>query len=68
VIQAETKGTPLREVLSIQATVMRQRHSFEAEERAAKATMKMMIPLVLLLAATFIIIIAPVMISAQSWM
>lgn len=49
VVQAEEKGTPLAEVLRIQAGMLRMRRSVMAEEAAAKAGTMMMIPLVLLL-------------------
>jgi len=53
--QAEEKGTPLAEVLRIQATVLRGRRSVMAEEAAARAGVLMMLPLLLLLACVMLI-------------
>lgn len=47
VIQAEERGNPVAEVLSIQATVSRTRRSVRAEEAAAKAGVQMVGPLML---------------------
>ncbi len=66
VMQSEDKGTPLRDVLAIQAEMMRARASLHAEEAAVKAAMKMLIPLTLLLLATFVIIAGPLILRTQS--
>lgn len=65
VVQAEEKGTPLSEVLGIQATISRQRRTTRAEELAAKAGVKMALPLGLLLAALLAILVAPLLIKAR---
>ena len=59
VIQAELRGNPLDEVLRIQAEVSRQRRTVLAEEAAAKASVAMIMPLVLLFLAILILIIGP---------
>jgi tight adherence protein C len=46
-VQAEERGNPVAEVLSIQATVSRTRRSVRAEEMAAKAGVQMVGPLML---------------------
>jgi tight adherence protein C len=46
-VQAEERGNPVAEVLSIQATVSRTRRSVRAEELAAKAGVQMVGPLML---------------------
>jgi tight adherence protein C len=46
-IQAEDRGNPVAEVLAIQATVSRTRRSVRAEELAAKASVQMVGPLML---------------------
>ncbi|HWM87274.1 MAG TPA: type II secretion system F family protein [Kofleriaceae bacterium] len=63
VVQAEAKGNPLRETLRIQATVLRTRRSVRAEELAAKASSKMVIPMTLLLAAALLMIGGPMVIK-----
>lgn len=62
VVQAEGKGTPLSEVLRIQATVLRGRRSVLAEEAAARAGVLMMFPLLLLLACVMLIAMGGMMI------
>jgi tight adherence protein C len=59
VVQAEEQGTPLAEVLRIQAVTSRQRRSVRAEEMAAKASVRMVGPLVLLLVAILILVVVP---------
>ena len=68
VTQSEAKGTPLGEVLSAQATVLRQRISAAVEEGSAKAQAKMMGPLVILLLATFAVVVAPIAIGSTKWL
>ncbi|MBX3193035.1 MAG: type II secretion system F family protein [Labilithrix sp.] len=65
VVQAEEKGTPLSEVLTIQATISRQRRTTRAEELAAKAGVKMSIPLGLLLATLVALLVAPLLLKAR---
>jgi tight adherence protein C len=58
--QSEQKGTPLIDVLTIQSTTLRQRRSVRAEELAAQAGVKMMAPLMLLVASLLLIIFGPI--------
>lgn len=59
VVQSEQKGNPLSEVLRIQATMLRMRRSVMAEESAAKAAVKMLGPLVLILVVILMLIMGP---------
>ena len=60
IIQAEELGTPIKDVLQVQAEQMRQRRRHRAEERARKAVVKMLIPMVFFIfPALFIVIIGP---------
>lgn len=59
VVQAEAKGTPLAEVLSIQARMLRMRRSVAAEEAAAKAGLLMMGPLMLMFFCIIILLMGP---------
>jgi tight adherence protein C len=68
VTQSEIKGTPLNDVLVTQATVLRQRLSLSVEEGAAKAQMKMMGPLVILMLATFGVVVAPIAIGSSGFL
>lgn len=62
-VQAEERGNPVAEVLSIQATTSRTRRSVRAEELAAKAGVKMTGPLMLIFLAVLALIVGPAMIN-----
>lgn len=59
--QSEEKGTPLIAALTIQSSTLRQRRSVRAEELAARAGVKMMIPLMLLVASLLLIVFGPLL-------
>ena len=59
VIQAEKRGTPLAEVLAVQAKVQRTKRSQAAEQAAARAAVFLIAPLMLIFACVFIIIMGP---------
>lgn len=63
VVQAEAKGNPLSETLRVQAQVLRTRRSVRAEELAAKAGTKMVIPMVLLLGSILLLIGGPLVLK-----
>ncbi|MBX3250267.1 MAG: type II secretion system F family protein [Myxococcales bacterium] len=65
VVQAEAKGTPLAEVLSIQARMLRMRRSVRAEESAAKAGLMMMGPLMMMFMCVILLLLGPFVIQ---WM
>lgn len=65
VVQAEDRGNPLSEVLRIQAQSSRQRRSTRAEEAAAKASVKMLVPMVLLFASIMLLIVTPMFLQLQ---
>jgi tight adherence protein C len=58
-IQSESQGTPLAAVLAAQATASRQRRSVDAEETAAKASTRLMVPLGLLFLSVLMLIVSP---------
>ncbi len=62
-VQAEERGNPVSEVLTIQAGVSRQRRSVRAEESAAKAGVAMVGPLMLVFFAIMGLILGPAMMS-----
>lgn len=62
IVQAEERGHPVSSVLQIQATTSRERRSTIAEEKAAKAGVALMIPLVLLFTSILLLILAPIVI------
>lgn len=64
VIQAEEKGTPLAEVLRIQAGILRMRRSVLAEEAASRAGVLMMIPLIMLLGSILVILLGSMMLKS----
>ena len=59
VIQAEQLGTPLADVLKLQANLLRMRRSMRAERKAGEAAVKMLIPMMLILIAVVLIIFGP---------
>jgi tight adherence protein C len=59
VIQADRQGTPLAEVLGIQAGVMRIHRSQAAEQKAARAAILLMGPLMLIFACVFLVLLGP---------
>lgn len=63
VTQAEEKGTPLAEVLAIQARMLRMRRSVAAEEAAARAGVMLIGPLMLQLCAIMLILFSPFLIN-----
>jgi len=64
VIQAEELGTPLGEVLHEQATLMRLRRSFAAENRAAVASVRILLPCLLLVGAAVLAVFGPMIVRA----
>lgn len=60
VLHAEEKGHPLADALMIQAGVSRMRRTVRAEEEAAKAGVKLIIPLTLVFGAMLLVILAPI--------
>lgn len=62
-VQAEERGNPVAEVLSIQATTSRTRRSVRAEEMAAKAGVKIVGPLMLVFAAVIALVLGPAMLN-----
>lgn len=63
IVQAEEKGTPLAEVLRIQAGMLRMRRTILAEESASRAGILMMIPLIMLLGSIMIILMGSMVIT-----
>jgi tight adherence protein C len=63
VVQAEEKGTPLAEVLEIQARMLRMRRSVSAEEAAARAAVMLIGPLMLQLCAILLLLFSPFLIN-----
>ncbi|HET9934802.1 MAG TPA: type II secretion system F family protein [Polyangiaceae bacterium] len=59
VVQADIRGNPLGPVLEIQAEVSRQHRSVRAEESAARASVKMLLPMLLVFGAILLLIAAP---------
>lgn len=66
VVQAEEKGNPLAEVLSIQARMLRMRRSVLAEEMAAKAAVKLMIPLMFIFVAIILVLMGPFIVNGMA--
>ncbi len=59
VVQSEERGTPLVEVLQIQANAARTRRSMRAEEMAARAAVMMMGPLALIFISIMVLLLGP---------
>lgn len=62
-IQAEELGTPLSEVLHAQASLMRLQRSVRAEEAAAVASVRILVPSLLILMGVVLMLFAPSIIS-----
>jgi tight adherence protein C len=63
-VQAELLGSPLGQILRVQAGEARYRRHITAEEEAAKAPVKMLLPTgIFILPAMFIVIIGPAVIK-----
>ena len=65
VVQAELRGTPIVDVLRIQAEVSRQKRTVRAEESASRASVAMIGPLLLAFIAILILIVAPMAMKIQ---
>jgi tight adherence protein C len=63
VVQSEEQGTPLSDVLRVQAATSRMHRSTRAEEAAAKAAAKMLLPLALLFVSVLCLITGPIVLS-----
>jgi tight adherence protein C len=66
VVQSEEQGTPLADVLRVQAATSRMHRSTRAEEAAAKAAAKMLVPLALLFISVLALITGPIMLTFAS--
>ncbi len=62
IIQAEELGSPLGQVLHDQATLLRLRRSFAAENKAAVASIRILLPCLLLVFAVMLAIFGPAII------
>ncbi|HJL14933.1 MAG TPA: type II secretion system F family protein [Sandaracinaceae bacterium LLY-WYZ-13_1] len=65
VVQSEQRGTPLVEVLQIQAATLRQQRSASGEEAASRAAVLMLLPLMLIMAATILLLMGPFVIQGM---
>lgn len=62
-VQAEERGNPVADVLQIQATTARNRRSVRAEELAAKAGVKITLPLMLVFACVLGLVLGPALLN-----
>jgi tight adherence protein C len=62
IAQAEERGNPLAAVLEIQATTSRERRSSLAEQSAAKASVALTAPLMLMFLCIMLLVVAPIII------
>ncbi|MFT3928086.1 MAG: type II secretion system F family protein [Myxococcales bacterium] len=65
VCQSDIKGTPLVSALDIQAGTLRQRRSVLAEEAAAKAGVRLMLPMMLMVVCVLLIVIGPFIVTGM---
>jgi tight adherence protein C len=63
IIQGETLGTPLAKIFRTQADVLRLKRTQRAELVAGEAGVKMLLPGVLIMAATVLIILGPFLLN-----
>lgn len=64
VIQAEELGTPLSEVLRSQATLLRMQRSTRAENAAAVASVRILVPSLLILMSVILAVFSPMVLRA----
>lgn len=62
-VQAEELGSSMGLVLRIQSAQQRERRSQRAEEKAMKAPVKMLFPMVIIVSAVLVIIVSPIIIQ-----
>jgi tight adherence protein C len=63
VAQSEQKGNPLAETLEVQAQMLRMRRSVSAEEAAARASVLLILPVVVLMCAILLVLFGPFIVS-----
>ena len=63
ILQAESLGSPLAEVLKSQAALLRHQRSVRAEKLAASASIRILIPSTLILIAVVVIVFAPLLLK-----
>jgi len=61
--QSESLGTPLSTILSNQASMLRHLRSVRAEEAAAKASLKILVPSMLILGAVMLVLFSPIILA-----
>lgn len=66
VIQAEQKGSPLADVLRVQAETQRTKRSVAAEESASGAALMLMGPMTLIFVCVIVLLLGPVLVRAAS--
>jgi tight adherence protein C len=66
VVQAEARGNPVADALAVQAEASRRKRSVTAEEKAAKAAVKLIAPIMLLFFCILLLIVGPMIIKLQS--
>jgi tight adherence protein C len=66
IVQAELRGTPVVHVLQVQADCARQQRSGLAEEAAARAAVKLIVPLALIFLCVLLVIAGPMVLRLQS--
>jgi tight adherence protein C len=59
VAQSEQKGNPLAETLEVQAQMLRMRRSVSAEEAAARASVLLILPVIVLMCAILLVLFGP---------
>jgi tight adherence protein C len=61
--QSESLGTPLSTILKNQASMLRHIRSVRAEEAAAKASLKILVPSMLILGAVMLVLFSPIILA-----
>lgn len=64
IIQGETLGTPLTDVLRLQSNLLRLKRTVRAEKLAGEAAVKILLPSILILISVLIMVLGPVIVRA----
>ena len=66
IIQAEKRGTPLSEVLSVQIDTIRNKRTQRVEQEASEASVKILMPLMFIFGAVIVVVVGAMILRVQN--